>query len=220
MDKQEMKPSVLYFDLGKVVLSFSHAQMCRQMGDVAGISPDVVRDVLFGDDETQAAQWQYEVGQLSTADYYEYFCVRTGTRPDRARLEHAACDIFRPLEETMALVRRLAAAGHRLAILSNINSLHWQFVSDGRFDVLGGVGQPGRPFGWAVLSYEAGSMKPDERIYRVAVERAGVPAERVFFVDDRIENVEGARALGLDAVLFLDVETLADDLRGREVAGI
>lgn len=213
-------PKVLYFDLGKVLLSFSHEQMCRQIADVADVPAEIVKEVLFGAEGAHSVQWRYEVGRLSTDDYYDYFCQRTGTRPDRRRLEHAVCDIFDPIVATWDLVQSLAAAGHRLAILSNINPLHWQFVTDGRFDVLGAIGQPGRPFDWAVLSYEAGSMKPDRGIYRAAVEQAGVPAEQVFFVDDRIENVEGARLAGMDAVLFLDTETLADDLRGRGITGI
>jgi FMN phosphatase YigB (HAD superfamily) len=104
--------------------------------------------------------------------------------------------------------------------MSNINPLHWQFVTDGRFNVLSAIGRPGSPFGWAVVSYEAGSMKPDRGIYRVAVERAGVPTEQVFFVDDREENVAGALAAGIDAVLYEGTQKLADDLRDRGIAGI
>ena len=213
-----MPPQVLYFDLGKVLLSFSHREMCQQMADVSGVPAEVVKEMLFEGDDAHSVQWRYEVGQLSTDRYYDYFCQRTGVRPDRHRLEHAACDIFAPIAATWELVRRLAAAGHRMAVLSNINPLHWKFVTDGRFELFRAIGRPGGVFGWAVLSYEAGSMKPDRGIYHVAVQQAGVPAEQIFFVDDRIENVEGARLVGIDAVLYLDAETLADDLRGRGIA--
>jgi glucose-1-phosphatase len=212
-----MPVKVLYFDLGNVLLSFSHEQMCRQMAEVAGVSAEVVNEVLFAADGATTVQWRYEVGQLSTDDYFDYFCRQTGTRPDRRRLEHAACDIFRPIAETSALVRRLAATGQRLAVMSNTNPLHWQFVSDGRFDVLRAIGRPGAMFNGAVLSCEVGSMKPDRGIYRAAIERAGVPAEQILFIDDRSENVAGARSAGMDAVLFLDAETLANDLRARGI---
>ncbi|MFG1825019.1 HAD family hydrolase [Microbispora bryophytorum] len=59
--------------------------------------------------------------------------------------------------------------------------------------------------------------KPDPRIYEIAAERAGVPLGRCLFVDDREENVEAARALGMTAVLFTgvpDLETALAPLLG------
>ncbi|HEY4232000.1 MAG TPA: HAD family phosphatase [Lacipirellulaceae bacterium] len=215
-----MTIQMIYFDLGNVLLSFSHERMCQQMADVAGVPLDVVRTTVFGDDDAHAAQIRYETGLIDTDGYFEYFCRSTGTRPNRQHLERAFCDIFAPIEETWALVRKLAAAGHRLGILSNTNSLQWEWCTDGRFPLLADLGGPGSPFAWAVLSFEVHSMKPDRPIYDVAVERVGVPASNIFFVDDRPENVVGAKTAGIDAVLFTDAEQLAIDLRARGIAGI
>ncbi|MYR95407.1 HAD-IA family hydrolase [Streptomyces sp. SID4937] len=44
--------------------------------------------------------------------------------------------------------------------------------------------------------------KPDPAIYRIAAERAGVPAERCLFVDDRQENIDAAVALGMTGALY------------------
>ncbi|WP_221891363.1 HAD family hydrolase [Microbispora sp. KK1-11] len=59
-----------------------------------------------------------------------------------------------------------------------------------------------------VSSALVGVGKPDARIYEIAAERAGVPLGRCLFVDDREENVEAARALGMTAVLFTGVPDL------------
>jgi putative hydrolase of the HAD superfamily len=45
-------------------------------------------------------------------------------------------------------------------------------------------------------------LKPDPRIYRLAVARLGVDAEDCLFVDDQPGNIEGARAVGMAAVWF------------------
>lgn len=60
-----------------------------------------------------------------------------------------------------------------------------------------------------VGSAGVGIVKPDRRIYELAVERAGVPAERCLFVDDRKENVDAAVALGMAGLHY----TGPDDLR-------
>ena len=68
-----------------------------------------------------------------------------------------------------------------------------------------------------MLSFECGAMKPDEKIYQVATERAGVPPERIFFTDDLPENVEGAKKYGWDAVLFTGAHELGRELANRGV---
>ena len=67
----------------------------------------------------------------------------------------------------------------------------------------------------AVLSYEVRSLKPEPAIYDEAIRRAGVAADRIFFVDDRVENVEGARRAGMDAVVFTGVDQLQRELARR-----
>ena len=211
-----MAPQVLYFDLGNVLLSFSHDRMCQQMADVAGVSRERIREAVFGADMS-SVQWQYEVGRITSDEYYEGICQQLGCRPDRARLEHAVCDIFEPIVATWELVKALAAADQRLAILSNCNLLHWRFITDGRFPLLCDASTAGDPFAWCITSFEAGSMKPDRGIYDAAIERAGVPPEAIFFVDDRPENVEAARAAGIDAVVYEGTLKLVDDLCRRGI---
>lgn len=61
-----------------------------------------------------------------------------------------------------------------------------------------------------VISGEEGVEKPDERIYRLMTDRLGVDAEQCAFIDDRLDNVEGARAVGMSALEFVSVDgTLA-----------
>jgi putative hydrolase of the HAD superfamily len=214
-----MGERVLYFDLGNVLLGFCHDRMCRQMAQVAGKPFEVVYETLFARWSPDCAQWQIEDGRMSADDYYAYFCEQTKSRPDRALLEHAAGDIFWPLDESICLLRDLHAAGNRIGLLSNINPVHWSFVSQGQYPWLQRPTHSGSLFDYMVLSYEAKSMKPDPRIYEHAAQLAGVNADQLFFVDDREDNVAGALAAGIDAVQFIDAQRLRAELQSRGVAG-
>jgi putative hydrolase of the HAD superfamily len=55
-----------------------------------------------------------------------------------------------------------------------------------------------------VYSHEVGVAKPDPAIYLLACERLDVRPEEVVFLDDREPALEGARAVGMTAVLFRD----------------
>lgn len=61
-----------------------------------------------------------------------------------------------------------------------------------------------------VSSARVGVAKPDRRIYETAAEQAGVTMDRCLFVDDRLENVEAAVALGMTGVHYREPA----DLRG------
>ena len=66
-----------------------------------------------------------------------------------------------------------------------------------------------------VYSHEVHHSKPDRRIYEIACERLGVSPDRAVFLDDVQANVDGALALGIEAILFLDTGQAIRDLRTR-----
>ncbi len=57
-------------------------------------------------------------------------------------------------------------------------------------------------FDVVIFSAEVKMAKPDPRIYQLALKELGVRAEDAVFVDDFIENVEGARAVGMHGVHY------------------
>lgn len=62
-----------------------------------------------------------------------------------------------------------------------------------------------------VFGSEEGVSKPDERIYRLTLERLAVRPEEAIFVDDKIENVESARHLGMRGIHFQNArQTVAE----------
>lgn len=65
-----------------------------------------------------------------------------------------------------------------------------------------------------VVSGTEGLAKPDPRVYELLVARTGRPLADLVFVDDRPENVEAARALGMAGLVFTGADALRADLRG------
>lgn len=200
-------PLFFYFDLGNVLLLFDHAIACRQMAAVAGVTAERVREVVFDSD----LEWRYERGDVTSREFYDIFCDATGTRPDYAALQYAGSAIFELNHEIVPIVSGLKAARARLGILSNTCESHWQYATDGRYELFNSM------FDLFALSFEIGAMKPEPAIYAAAAELAGVPPHAIFFVDDRPENVAGAREAGFDAVLYTSVSGLADELRKRQI---
>lgn len=201
-----MPPAFIYFDLGNVVLHFDHRRSARQMAEVAGVDESRVWEVVFEGDLHSV----FERGHIGARDFYEAFCRETDSRPDFAALTEAGSAIFDLNATIVPLIAHLEDAGWRLGILSNTNESHWAYCVR-RFKIIP------EAFDVTILSYEVHSMKPEPEIYQTAAQRAGVAADQIFFVDDREENVEGARQAGLDAVRYVNVADLARQLRARGV---
>ncbi len=63
-----------------------------------------------------------------------------------------------------------------------------------------------------IISAEVGMTKPDQRIYRLALERVGVEPQEAVFIDDFRHNIKGAREAGLHAIHFQDPHQTRSDL--------
>jgi epoxide hydrolase-like predicted phosphatase len=104
----------------------------------------------------------------------------------------------------LAWQQQLKQRGLLTAILSNMGdnvlaSVERTFDWIHRFDVL-------------IWSYQWHMAKPDPAIYRLALDKLGVPPEEALFLDDKLLNVETAQALGMKAIQFSTIERLREDL--------
>jgi putative hydrolase of the HAD superfamily len=64
----------------------------------------------------------------------------------------------------------------------------------------------------ALSSCYLGLRKPEPAIYQRALDILGRPAERILFIDDRVENVAGAEAAGMKAIRFEGADSLRSEL--------
>jgi putative hydrolase of the HAD superfamily len=187
------------FDMGNVLVRFSHERMCEQIGRLCARTGPEVKSLLLD----SGLQWDFERGRCDEAEFHRRFQTAAGGSMSIDDLKHAASDIFEPNEEVTAVARRLKAAGYRLVLLSNTSVAHYEFIRS-RWDLLD-------PFDELVLSYKVGAIKPEPAIFETALMAIRCRPEEAFYTDDIPAYVEAARTYGIDAEVF----TTADALRGH-----
>jgi len=145
---------------------------------------------MQADEITERDYWQTrtrEVGKQIGKDWShmaEFVRASRGADPG---------SVVRP--EAVAAIATCVKAGKRLAILSNELDLFYgadfreRLPLLDRFDVI-------------VDATHTNILKPDPRAYQFCLEALALPAADCVFVDDQPRNVDGARAVGLTAVLF------------------
>ena len=191
-------PDFFYFDLGCVLLEFDHETAVEQLANLGPLSTDRVREIVF----ESALQQSYERGEIDTATFCDIFRARAGVSENDSAICKAASNIFSPNHRVVELIEQMHRAHLPLGLLSNTCEAHWDWILNQGNSFLQHLDPK-------ILSFQVRASKPTPLIYEKAIAEVGLPAQQIFFVDDLSENVAGAKALGMDAVLY----TTADDLR-------
>jgi HAD superfamily hydrolase (TIGR01509 family) len=116
-----------------------------------------------------------------------------------------------PIEENVALMRRLKSAGRPVYALSNFATVKFALARQmygflNEFDV-------------CVVSGHEGVVKPDPRIYEILFRRTGRAPRELLFIDDSIANVRAAQALGMAAIHYRDGVDVERELKARGALG-
>lgn len=187
------------FDLGGVIVRTDFQSPRQRLADRLGIDYDDLVRLVFDSETSRTAS----LGGISEEEHWQAVARRLN-RPKEAealRDEFFAGDV---LDRSLVDFLRSLRPRYKTGLLSNAWSGLRQYVIKQRFD---------DAFDTMIISAEVGMMKPQAEIYLLALERLGVRPPQALFVDDFEENVEGAQAVGMSAILFRDAAQTIEKIR-------
>jgi 2-haloacid dehalogenase len=201
----------LIFDIGNVLLRWDPRLLYRTL-----LPDDAAIDAFFAEIGFDAWNTGFDRGTA----WDHGVAAHSALHPARAELIAAFHHRWHetlpgPVDGAPELMAELAAAGIPLYAITNFSSAKFAETRE-RFPFLATA------FRDVVVSGDEGLLKPDPEIYRRCLARNGLAAAGSIFVDDSPKNVEGARAVGIDAIQFTTIPALRHTLtlRGLLPAGI
>lgn len=186
----------IVFDIGGVLLRTDFPARRVALAQRYGLDRTGIDELVFGSAAARAA----EVGQASEAELWRSVQERLNLSDDA--LEVFQREFWGGDQVDLSLLEWMAAQRPRRKVALLTNSW-WQDplgMLVGRFHVPAILAQAAVER--VISSAVVGVRKPDPRIFQIALDGLGVDANRSIFVDDFIENVEAARALGWHGVHF------------------
>jgi HAD superfamily hydrolase (TIGR01509 family) len=195
-----MKFSVLVFDLGKVLVDFDYSIAARRIAPLCKSPTDPV--TFFS--QHAALLTSYELGQLTTAEFYNQVKAASGFSGTEADFRTFFADIFTPMQPMIDLQADLKKTGLPAYIFSNTNDLAVDHIRK-RFPFFS-------DFDGYVLSYEHGAMKPSAKLYEIVERASGRRGGEIVYIDDRPENVEAGAARGWQGILHETASTTREAL--------
>ncbi|MFN8706045.1 MAG: HAD family hydrolase [Planctomyces sp.] len=190
-----------FFDMGNVLVHFSHEKMCDNIAALCQWPLDRVRQYLI----EEGRQWAMERGEMTEEQFQRDLSLAAGRSIDPEQLRIAAADIFCLNDSIVSVLQKLKSSGVRLVLLSNTSITHLRFIEE-RFDVL-------RYMDDRVTSFEVGVLKPESAIFEAALRKAECPPDKCFYTDDILPYIEKARTFGIHAHQYTTTEQLISDLR-------
>jgi putative hydrolase of the HAD superfamily len=186
----------LIFDFGEVLTRSQPRVVLERMATLAGLPLD----------ELVSRYWRQRAaydGGLTGEEYWRRVLDRSASADVISALIDADFQSWSDYRhEVWDIAAAFRARGGRTAMLSNgVMEIVVRLRNERRLE---------QWFDVVVASCEVGSCKPDPEIYRICLERLGLAADATLFVDDRMENVRAARAIGMHAQHFLGDDSISD----------
>lgn len=176
------------FDIGNVLTDFDFQMLLEAYANGGEVEPLTERDLDIYD--------QVERGVMSDEHYVDYLNTTKGLSWTVDDMTELWCRMFSINKTGRSLFDQATKAGVSVYTLSNISKYHMDAIErnwKGFFDAATGL----------FLSYQIGSRKPHPDIYRHALTELGAKGDQCFFIDDLAENIEAARAVGINAYHFI-----------------
>jgi FMN phosphatase YigB (HAD superfamily) len=195
------KPSVVVFDLGKVLVDFDYTIAAKKIASKGKVLAENIYEFIA----LSPLLLKYETGLATREEFFGAVCEATGYSGDIEEFGGFFADIFTPIDPMVELHSALRKAKIPTYIFSNTNDLAISHIRK-NFPFFNN-------FDGYILSYEVGSMKPDAKIYEALEKMAGKRGPDVLYLDDRLENISAGAARGWQVILQETPEKSLDAIR-------
>ncbi len=192
----------MVFDLGNVLIPWDPRRLYLKLfhGDAQAVEHFLKEIEFFAWNRHHDVGRSFAEGVAELCRRFPHYCDLI-----RAYDERYPESLGEANEAVVQIVKALKQAGYPLYALSNWPAEKYHQVRH-RFPFL-------EWFEAVIISGEVGLAKPDPRIFHLALQRIGRPAEECLFIDDSAENIAVAHSLGFRTVHFTGAESLRQALR-------
>jgi epoxide hydrolase-like predicted phosphatase len=187
-----MTTRALIFDVGGVLLRVPAHTQQHLWEQQFGLAPGAIDRALWGTELSKRAT----LGQIEPDEVWSQLGPALGLSAEQVAFVRTNYFTEEYLDPAMEAFLRSLRPHYRLTLLTNA----WLDVRP----VLTKKFPLGRLVDEIVISAEVGLAKPDPAIYRLTLAQLGVAPDEALFIDDKLRNVEAAKALGIRSIHFRD----------------
>ncbi|ACJ75610.1 HAD superfamily hydrolase [Thermosipho africanus TCF52B] len=189
----------IIFDLGRVLINWEPEKYMKKVFDEKTIS--FLLEKTFNTNDwnlmdkgviDEQTLWENKLNQ-----YPEY-------KKEIEHMKNKVLDLLTPIEENAKLLYILKEKGYNLYILSNFSKIAFQKVYE-KYDFF-------KLFDGMIISSHVKSIKPEDEIYKILIEKYKINPAESLYIDDKIENIKAGEKFGFKTIHLEKPEDLKDKL--------
>lgn len=195
-----MKIRAIFFDFGGVIQRTEYQSPRQQLAQRFGMEYEDIDKIVFNSPtarQATAGEIQVEQHWLALAKRFNL----TKDEVEKFETDFFAGDVID--HELVNFIRSLRPT-YKTGLISNAwSDMREYLIKQKLVDA----------FDTMTISAEVKSAKPESKIYLHALEKTGVQASEAVFVDDIHANIEACQQLGMNGILFRDVDEVINQIK-------
>jgi haloacid dehalogenase superfamily, subfamily IA, variant 3 with third motif having DD or ED/haloacid dehalogenase superfamily, subfamily IA, variant 1 with third motif having Dx(3-4)D or Dx(3-4)E len=190
----------VFIDFGGVIVRTEDKEPRRLQAEKLGLTSRDLEKIIFESESSQRAS----TGEITEDDHWQ--AVAESLAVTRAEVDKITAEFFSGDRADISLIDFLRSLRpeRKVCLISNAWSGLRTFITRQKLDDV---------FDAMVISAEVGLIKPDPRIYRLALAKLGARPEESVFIDDVPANVDAARSAGMVGIEFAQPEKVLEELK-------
>jgi len=199
-----MAITTILFDLGKTLVDFDFEPVNQRLTESSKLSAEVAKQ------RTKDRYNAFCRGEMTAVEWQKFIETDYNLPMSSEEFRRFWADIFWPIDKMFELAHR-TKKHYRQYLLSNTDEIHLPWCMERYAERFEGL------LDGMILSYEAGAIKPDRRIFEYGTERFDLVPEACVFIDDLPENIEAARDFGMHGIVITSPAQVESELQALGV---
>lgn len=191
----------ILFDLGGVLFNIDYTRTVKEFelrtNKTMGFSQEKESQIIA----------DYEKGMFATHIFRQNLCNSFGLESELKIYEFDTAwnaMLIGEYDYAIPTIKHIKSEGYRLALLSNINELHYTAIKEEVTELFS-------HFEKVFLSYIIGKRKPDEDTFYYVLEQCGWNAKETLYIDDAQRHIDAAKQCGMSVYHWTQGEKTTEE---------
>jgi len=191
----------IIFDLGKVVFDISFERVFQSWATSSGRQLDDIKSRFMFDELFD----KFERNEVTPEHFRATVSQRLDLKLTDQIFDKGWCDLYLDVYNKMDKLLVGLKRNYKLISLTNTNAIHYKVWTVKYANTL-------RHFEKIFSSHELGTRKPESKIFEIALDYLKTKPEQTLFLDDNLDNINGAKEIGINTILVTSNAQMLKDI--------
>ncbi|MEK6966207.1 MAG: HAD-IA family hydrolase [Thermoproteota archaeon] len=197
---------LVLFDIGGVLVNWRDAWLYHVVSEKFGVQEKILTS------ECEKEIVNLHTGKISENEFWRKIGKKVKSSELQKVKKSLIHDTFKDKAKLnnsiLKMVKKIQENKIKVGVLSNLEKTTHTILED--LALLDS-------FEFQFYSHKTGFAKPDRRIFKYVLGNVPFKSSEIFFIDDKISNVQVANSIGIKSIKYVNAKKLKQDLKRHKI---